>query len=354
MNKFDFEKKLVFFLKNNSVFFKENLELKFETQFKTGGVCRFYIMPGDVSALVLIINFLKEHEESFKIIGGTTNLVFFNELSYGVLVSTKLITDVTFSEGEVSVGAGYLTSDYVRVRISNGYAGAEGLEGIPGTIGGAVFMNAGAYGYAISDDLISVVVLDQDGVVRELSKSDCNFRYRGSLFKDNPELTILTARFILHDGDQALSADKVEVYHIARHSYQEFCYPNLGSLFSSDGDIYSAIFRSSKLYYSAMVFLKLILRNRLSKWLLRKRPNNRYLNGLVYSFVPGIDRRLFSKKSVNILVNKFGPNSSDIINHVAAIKEKLHVSIKIENEFVVHPLYGNSDKYILDKIASIR
>src|SRR5690606_4337201 len=132
-------------------------------------------------------------EVSWKCIGFTSNLFFFDELYYGVIISTKGMTNLIVNERCVTVECGYSLQDLVRVALVNGLGGLEGLEGVPGTVGGALFMNAGAYGFTISDCLAAVTVITPEGNICKLSKEDCGFKNRSSIFREQEGYIILSA-----------------------------------------------------------------------------------------------------------------------------------------------------------------
>src|SRR5690606_4271903 len=206
----------------------------------------------------------------------------------------------------VTVECGYELQDFVRSMLVLGYGGMEGIEGIPGTIGGAVYMNAGAYGYNISDYIHSVKCIDSSGEIVYLSKVDCNFEYRNSLFKKNRHMDVLQVKFKLPKIDVQEATKKIEIFHIARHTYQEFAYPTLGSVFSTKRDLYGEILGVNAYEKIRLFLLKVLLKNPIVKRI-RKYPTLETFNNLI------IKKGLFnttkqpvSKKTINTLINHFG------------------------------------------------
>lgn len=333
------------FLGSNAVPFRENYPLRHESYFKMGGDARLFVTPVGVGQLISLLRFLFEEKIPYRLVGCTSNVIFLNELSYGLIVSTKLVNDVDVRANVISVSAGYPLSDFVRVALLNGCVGLDGLEGIPGSVGGGVVMNAGAYGFCISDHISEVMCMNQRGELIVLDKTACKFSHRNSIFKSNSEFVVLSVTFSLPYGARERSAREIEKYHMARHSYQEFAYPNLGSLFSIREDFYKELFRENRLYSLKCFLLKVLLRNRLSKFLMRRRPHNSHFNNLALKFLGMTNTKCRpSPKSMNILVNNGEVGVQDIINYMAPIRARLPKGSPVENEFVTGPLAEISDE----------
>lgn len=320
------------FCLENQIPFKENVEIKYETYFKKGGMVRAFIQPNSQEKLLELVIFLVTVQQKFKIIGFTSNILMLDSHEYDVIVSTKYLTEVTELENNtIEFSAGFSIEQLSRVALLKSVTGFEGLEGIPGTIGGGILMNAGAYGYQISDKIVSVKAINEKGQVVILSKDDCQFDFRTSFFKKHPNYTVVSALFNFNSfAVQNNIASKMEVFHIARHSYQEFTYPNLGSMYSTRQDMYKEILSQSltqKVIYWA---LKLTLKNPIMKFLNRKKPTNKKFNDIVllyHKFSYPI-----SHKSINILINDGKVSDKDIIKHIEKLGALYHDSTHLENE----------------------
>jgi UDP-N-acetylmuramate dehydrogenase len=186
-----------------------------------------------------------------------------------------------------------------------------------------------------------------------LKKEDCGFYYRNSILKGNSNYIVLSAMFCLPQGSRAEIAKKIEMYHIARHLYQEFSYPNLGSLFSVKADFYKEIFSSSLIFSIYCFFLKILLRNRLAKFMMRRRPNNIFFNALVSKYV-GFEKSpySYSEKSMNILTNNGVASIDEIVEYISTLRQHLNSETEIENEIVTEPLFAMTDeaRRIVNKI----
>ncbi|MFV3327962.1 UDP-N-acetylmuramate dehydrogenase [Pseudomonas sp. NY15372] len=342
------------FLQAQAIPFKRDFILKYETYFKRGGVAAFYVAPSSIEQLKTLLKFFKKNDVKWKLIGLSTNVIFFDDLSYGVIVTVKNLTGIFVNGCTFDLECGYSLQDFVRVALINGKGGVEGLEGVPGTLGGAIFMNAGAYGYTISDRLVTVDVITPEGEMVTLTKEECDFNNRSSFFKKHPDHIIASAKFELVPVDHLVSAKKIETYHIARHSYQEFAYPNLGSMFSVRGDFYKEFFNGSRLFYLLCVAFKLVLKNPISKFIQRKRPHNKVFNNLAIPFL-GNEYPAYtpSVKSMNILINDGTTTTEDILCYIALVRKHLNPSTPIENEIIKSPVNQTTDsaKKIFTSIA---
>ena len=223
----------------------------------------------------------------------------------------------------------------------NKATGFEGLEGIPGSIGGGIFMNASAYGSCISDNIMYVDCIDAKGEFVRFLKSECEFKYRESIFKKGCFI-IIGAMFRLIEGNQNSIASKIEKYHIARHSYQEFAYPTLGSMISIPSNIYQNVLRKDKFYTFIFFVLKFLLKNPIIKFFNRKRPHNIFFNKLLFRFFSKHLIQLEYKpsvKSANILIND---GTTSTFNRLIYMKQ-LHLMIDdnfhIENELMLDAVY---------------
>ena len=332
-------KHFVNFLIENSFWFNENYNIKFDTYFKTGGIVKVFCTPNKKIDLINILSYLNDNNMEYKIIGFTSNILLFDHVSYSVIISTKNLTNLNKIDDEVEVDCGYSLQDFTRVMsILYNSSGYEGLEGIPGSIGGGIFMNAAAYGTAISDLISTVTFINSNGQVETKNNTDCHFTYRQSFFKHNPQNIIISAKFKIKKGNYKIIQEKIETYHIARHSYQEFVYPNLGSLISINKDIYYSLLKNNFYYKYYYYFLKIIYKNPFIKLLKRKKPDNIVFNNLIQSHL-GLFPIEPSKKSINILLNRGGYEIKEIYKYVINLHDKLDGSISIENEFVFDPIY---------------
>ncbi|NRA15619.1 MAG: FAD-binding protein [Oceanospirillaceae bacterium] len=332
-------------LEDSNVFFKENYSLSKFSYARIGGVVQFCCYPGDVEAFTELIYKFRSRNLPFKIVGKTTNLLFLDSVEYACFILTDFLNDVDFQGNKVRVGAGCLLGDFCKDLALRGFSGAEGLEGIPGTIGGALIMNAGAYGYTISDWLINVRVLDTNGDIRTLERRDLVFGNRSAPSLQG--MVVLESEFNFNLGDHSNIERLTRRFHISRHAYQEWVYPNLGSIFVVPGlDIhFSVIEKFSK---SKDAKLAVLCRTLISLWNLkpmffirRSFPEFNFPQRLMgFCFNRSYMSDLASKCTINTFANK-NHSSLEVIKYMANVKMNTSAGLKIENEIV------------LDSVASV-
>ncbi len=200
------------------------------TSFRVGGPVDIYVEPMNIEELQRLREYFREHELSVIILGNGSNILVSDDGYRGAAIGIERgFSDMTLSGDIVTVGAGARLSTFVEFCIGHGFAGTEMLAGIPGTLGGAVIMNAGAYGGTISDRLIDVTVLRGDNIV-PIAKEDCGFRYRGTAFQGD---IILSARFNLPRGDVEAMRKTRKQLLLKRKDTQPVGYPNAGSIFKN-------------------------------------------------------------------------------------------------------------------------
>ncbi len=193
---------------------KENVDIKPHTTFGVGGFVRYFVEVDRTKDAIEAIKFAENSKIPYVIIAGGSNLVF-NDGTMEILV-IKLKTPtlfllngqpienikdyITIDRKNVLCDAAVGLMDFINLTLSEGLAGLEPLSGIPGSLGGAVVGNAGAYGQTISGPLTEVEIYDGEGI-RTLSKEECKFTYRESIFKNRP-WTVLSARYEFTSGDK--------------------------------------------------------------------------------------------------------------------------------------------------------
>lgn len=215
----------------------ENVDLKKYNSFNISANALGLVYPKDIVSLKILLNFLKENNIKHKVIGNCSNLVFCNPFYNGILIKLDKLNQMSIEGTTVKVGAGYnLTKLSFQVaRLS--LAGLEFASGIPGTIGGAIYMNAGAYksdmGYIISD----VTVLTPDNEIIKIENAKMNFHYRTSFLKENPGYICLEATLVLYKGQRDAILEVISDRKKRRLESQPLEFPSAGSVFRNpEGD----------------------------------------------------------------------------------------------------------------------
>ena len=200
------------------------------TWLKVGGPADYYLKPSDREDILQLIDFFKEREFPYMIVGRGSNLLVHDDGFRGAMINLEdLLAGIRVEDDTVIVEAGIWISTFVNFCIQYGYAGAEMLAGIPGTVGGAIRMNAGAYGGEISDYLLDVEVI-RDSKTMKVKKADAGFGYRRSGFIND---VVLSARFRFPKGEKEdLMRIRRELL-IKRNAAQPVDLPNTGSIFKN-------------------------------------------------------------------------------------------------------------------------
>ena len=214
------------------------------TSFRIGGPAAAFVTVNDEEELAAVMSAVTGTGAEHMIIGNGSNLLVSDEGYPGIMI--KLGGDfesITRDEDDpcrVRVGAAMLMSRTSAFLTENGLSGFEFASGIPGSIGGAVFMNAGAYGGEIKDVVRSVRVMDPDGTnLRTVSNEDMQFSYRHSMAEDEGIL-ILSAEMELTEDDPEKIAERVAELQFKRNSKQPVNYPSAGSTFKRPVGGYAA------------------------------------------------------------------------------------------------------------------
>jgi UDP-N-acetylmuramate dehydrogenase len=172
------------------------------TRFGIGGPADIYAESSDVEAFIAAMAIARESGLAFVVIGGGTNLIVSDAGFRGVVL--RFVAERLMAAGNRVVSdAGAVLQDLVDFVIDRGLKGLETLAGIPGSVGAAVYGNAGAYGHSISERVHKVRFLD-GGQVRVFDREECEFQYRESIFKDHKEWIILSTELILEPSDAAV------------------------------------------------------------------------------------------------------------------------------------------------------
>lgn len=213
-----------------------NISMKNNTTYRVGGIAKYMVLPSNKECLIKLLKYLKDNNIKHKIIGNGSNLVFSDEMYDGVLIRLDKLDNVCIEDTIVKAEAG---CDLLSVAYKTANLGLTGLEfatGIPGTIGGAIYMNAGAYksdmGYVVSE----VQLLTPELEIKTLYNDDLDFHYRSSFLQKNPEYICLEATIVLKKGDKKVIKELIEERRKKRLMTQPLNYPSAGSVFRNPAD----------------------------------------------------------------------------------------------------------------------
>lgn len=201
------------------------------TTFRIGGPADFYLCPHSTKEVQEIVEICKEENLPYFVLGNGSNLLVSDKGYRGVVIQLwKNFSDITVKDCCIQAKAGALLSKVAAEALEAGLTGMEFASGIPGTIGGAAFMNAGAYGGEMKDIIKSVKVLDTQGEVRILPKEELKMGYRTSIVKEKG-YTVLSVELELAKGNQEEIRNTMEDLKERRTSKQPLEMPSAGSTF---------------------------------------------------------------------------------------------------------------------------
>jgi UDP-N-acetylmuramate dehydrogenase len=324
---------LINWLRQNAVKYLLDVDLSEFSYMKTGGKLLLLIEPASTEEVAKCLAYFKLHDIKHKVIGATSNLLFLDNTNYSCFLTTSSLKELRLvGDSQFIAGSGHMLPDVSRYALYNSITGFEGLEGIPGTIGGAVFMNAGAYGYEIKNVLEFVEIVDLDGNVKVYNTNDLKLTKRNSALRNGTVKGVVTkCGFKGKKRERQMIEQEMEIYHSKRHKYLEYLYPNLGSVFS--GSIYRELGRNDKYFYIMSSLFYLLN----YKWKLFRREspiNRKWINDIaVKRFSMKYQLQPFSDKTLNCIVNR-GQGTDEMIRYIREIDSLTKGRIPVENEIV--------------------
>lgn len=218
------------FLENENIEYRQNEPMRAHTTFKIGGEADIFIIPASPAALIYAVKKCNELEIPYFILGNGSNLLVSDGGIEGAVISLSGINGISAEGEKITCGAGAMLSSVCLKALSLSLTGLEFAYGIPGTAGGALYMNAGAYGGQTADVIESAECLTTSGEIKTLKKEDMRLGYRSSVFKKGG-LIIISLTFALKKGDKAEIKAEMDELLNRRKQKQPLEYPSAGSTF---------------------------------------------------------------------------------------------------------------------------
>ena len=220
--------------------FRENEPLAAHCTFKIGGPAQLFVQPQTEQQLCSAVALCKEQAVRYYLLGNGSNILFADEGFAGVVIDISALgSDIAVEGNMLTAGAGVRLAALCRVALEHGLSGLEFAYGIPGTVGGAVYMNAGAYGGEMKDVLTVVRYLTAEGEVVQASAAELDLSYRHSIFEENGGC-ILSAQFALQPGNAADIRAKMDELMAKRVDKQPLDKPSAGSTFKRPAGAFAA------------------------------------------------------------------------------------------------------------------
>ena len=209
---------------------KANEPLSNYTYTKTGGPADLLVFPRSVEEVQRVLAAVKQENLPLTVLGNASNLIVKDGGIRGLVMILTDMQELVLEGKQLKAASGAALIEASRQAATAGLTGLEFACGIPGSIGGAIYMNAGAYGGEVKDVISQVQTMTRDGQLKTYAGADCDFSYRHSRFQEGDEV-ILGVTFDLAPGDQSTIDSKVaELTHL-RQSKQPLEYPSCGSVF---------------------------------------------------------------------------------------------------------------------------
>src|SRR6056297_983675 len=281
---------------------KENVLLKNYTTFEVGGPADLFLIPQKVEALQKLTKIINNNDINYFVLGKGSNIIVGDKGYRGIIIYTGQLDKISVIDNRVVAQSGATLKNIADVALKNSLTGIEFACGIPGSLGGAVFMNAGAYGGEMNDVIKKVTAINSKGDQVSLDNKDLNLSYRNSIFQ-NSNYIIYDVVLKLENGNQQEIKKQMDKLNKKREQKQPLEYPSAGSSF--------------------------------------KRPEGYYTGPLIEKAnMKGyqIGGAQVSKKHAGFIINKDNATAKDIVNLIKKIQEEVYkisgVKLKPEPKFL--------------------
>ena len=214
---------------------KEKESMSKHTTYKVGGEVKYFVTPASIEELIELLKKLKEENTKYIIIGNGSNTIFSNNYYDGVVINLSNINKVEFNDKKVYVEAGYQLIKLAIDAANRSLSGLEFAAGIPGNVGGSIYMNAGAYKSDMSSVIDEVTFLDENLNIKTLKNEELEFGYRESIFQKH-NYVIISCVMSLTSGDKDEIIELINDRKERRMSTQPLEYPSAGSVFRNPSD----------------------------------------------------------------------------------------------------------------------
>ncbi len=295
---------IVEYINNNNIGkYLENESMAKHTTYRVGGNAKLFVYPKDKEKLILLLKELRNKNIKYKILGNGSNTLFSDEEYDGVIINLESLDSIRYFRTTVKAGAGVNLIKLSNQTVRKGLAGLEFATGIPGTVGGAIYMNAGAYKSDMGYITKSIQVLTPNLEVITMTNKELDFHYRSSFLQKNKDYICLEATFKLRENDKALLLEIVEDRKQRRLESQPLEYPSAGSVFRNPENLFAG----------------------------------KLIEDLGYKGY-SIGGAKVSEKHANFIINYNNATGKDIKTLIdfikKEVKEKYNVELKCEQEFV--------------------
>lgn len=285
---------LLGFFKEQEIEYAEQFDVSAISYIRIGGKASYAAMPNSTEKLIKLVKFLNSHQIAYKIVGGMSNILPSDSYYPGVLIITTKCNRYYVAENTITLECGVRLSKVIRALAALGVCGMESLSGIPGTVGGAVRSNAGAYGCSVSDFIVSATLYSPKEKKKiTFAVGDMGMSYRKSRLIGS-DLVLLSADFTFSRDDSESIFARIKSITEKRHASQPYNMPSLGSVFKRKDGIPMSL-----------------LIDRLG------------LKGL------SVGGAQVSEKHAGFIVNTGGATAKDVLTLISILKERIYAECGI-------------------------
>lgn len=283
--------------------YKENVDIATLTTYRTGGIAKIVVHPLNEKKLLLLLKTLKKEKIKFKVLGNGSNTLFSDDFYDGVIIKLDSLSEIKFTRNKVFVEAGASLIRVANMAVKKSLSGLEFATGIPGTIGGAIYMKAGAYKRDMGYIVESIKVITPKFEIITMTNRELNFHYRTSFLQQNKGYICISAILKLQKGDKKEMQEIVKDRMQRRMESQPLEYPSAGSVFRNPEGLFAG----------------------------------KLIEDLGYKGLQKGGAKI-SEKHANFIINYNHATSKDIKDLIdfikEEVKEKYNIDLKVEQEFV--------------------
>ncbi len=216
--------------------FIENYNLKESNTYKINTSCKYLVLPNNIEDLTKLMKYIKDNNLKYYVLGNASNVILPDDMFEGIIIKLDKLNKMSINENILTIEGGVLINTISNYLFNHNFIGFEWATGIPGTLGGSIIGNAGAYKECIFDELINVTILDEFNNVITLNKDEIEYNYRTTSLKGR-NIIILESNFNIKKGDIEESKALVIDRKRRRFENQPLEYPSAGSVFRNpEGD----------------------------------------------------------------------------------------------------------------------
>jgi len=310
-----------------SITIQKNILLSKYTSFKIGGLAKYFCVAENFGEIKEALDYARENKLDIFILGGGSNLLISDKGFGGLIIKIQDIRYKIQTDNKIFIGSGMSLTKLILESVKDNLTGLETMVGIPGTVGGAIVNNAGAFGKCIGDVVESVEILEikklKNWEIKKLGNKECRFSYRNSIFKKEKKYIILNAVLKLEEGNQEKGKKIITKILGSRREKQPLEYFSAGSIFKNSV-VDDILLEKLKKEFPEL--------DKIAK-------NNVIPTGWLIEQIKGLKGKkvgdaMISKKHCNFIVNIGNAKAEDVIILVSLIKQKVrsHFGIQLKEE----------------------